>query len=105
MVREILDRTSELFTITFQEVDANSYDDAQIRFNFYETTSEVGRVSYSYYPSMTRTDIFLWSNLEYNFADPLNFNTSPSGAVTSIARHEIGHALGLSHPFNHFVIE
>ena len=52
---------------------------------------------------MTRTDIFLYSNLEYNFADPLNFNTSPSGAVTSVARHEIGHALGLRHPFNHFV--
>ena len=103
MVREILDRTSELFTITFQEVDANSYDDAQIRFNFYETTSEVGRASFSYYPSMTRTDIFLYSNLENNFADPLNFNTSPSGTVTSTARHEIGHALGLSHPFNHFV--
>ena len=104
MVREILDRTSELFTITFKEVDANSYDDAQIRFNFYETTSEVGRASFSYYPSMTRTDIFLYSNLEYNFADPLNFNTSPSGTVTSTARHEIGHALGLRHPFNHFVI-
>ncbi|MDA8852715.1 hypothetical protein N9I63_04935, partial [Hyphomicrobiales bacterium] len=103
MVREILDRTSELFTITFQEVDANSYDDAQIRFNFYETTSEVGRASFAYLPSITRTDIFLLTDLEYNFVDPLNFNDSPQGNKTWTTRHEIGHSLGLSHPFNHFV--
>ena len=101
MVREILDRTSELFKITFTEVEENNYDDAQIRFSFYETTG--GYVSYAYLPSIARTDVILHIERAEIFDDSSYFVISPQGDEAQTARHEVGHALGLSHPFRHFV--
>ena len=100
VVREILARTSEIFKITFIEVEENNYDDAQMRFSFYETTG--GSVSYAYYPSIARTDIVLHTVRTEIFDDSSYFTISPQGEFTKTARHELGHALGLSHPFHHF---
>ena len=102
MVREILARTSEMFKITFKEVDSNNYDDAQIRFHWYESTG--GKVSFAYYPSIDRTDIMVALNRPEQFDDPSYFEISPQGTMTWTTRHELGHALGLKHPFEHFVI-
>ena len=102
VVREILDRTSELFKITF--VESNNYEDAQLRFNWFESTSTANS-GFAYLPSAERTDIFFnifdtryYEESNYNF-----FQTYPDGYFSYLARHELGHALGLHHPFHHSV--
>ena len=65
MRSEILARTSELFKITFTEVEENNYDDAQMRFSFYETTG--GSVSYAYYPSMAPFMMLFYMLYEQRF--------------------------------------
>ena len=72
-----------------------------MRFSFYETTG--GSVSYAYYPSIARTDVVLHVARTEIFDDSSYFVISPQGQFTKTARHEVGHTLGLSHPFNHFV--
>ena len=104
MVIEILDRTSELFKITF--VESNNYEDAQLRFNWYETTSSfTGMSGWAYLPSAQRTDIFfnIGDTRHYEEGNYLFFQTYPDGIFANLARHELGHSLGLGHPFTHFL--
>ena len=104
MVRHILDQTSELFKITF--VESSNYEDAQLRFNWFESTSSANS-GFAYLPSAERTDIFFKINdtRHYEESDYQFFQTYPDGNFSYLTRHELGHALGLHHPFQHFLFK
>ena len=104
MVRHILDQTSELFKITF--VESSNYEDAQLRFNWFESTSSANS-GFAYLPSAERTDIFFKVNdtRHYEESDYQFFKTYPDGDFSYLTRHELGHALGLHHPFQHFLFK
>jgi hypothetical protein len=70
--------------------------DGQIRFNMVETAE--GTAAYAYYPSSSDIggDVFLGHNIG---TDSDSGNVEPYGAGRSTIVHELGHALGLTHPF------
>jgi len=100
MIRGILEKTSEIFKITFEEVDT---DIAQIKFSLYTTTSKNGASNYANYPSNIPGDHVLVGD-ESTFKDASWVSINPNGRIYSVAVHELGHNLGLSHPFSGFSI-
>lgn len=95
MIRNILQETSKIFKITFEEVEL---DIAQIRFSLYTSTSSEGVTNYANYPSLTPGDNVLVGD-EDDFKDASYYIINPGGSIYNVAIHEIGHNLGLSHPF------
>ncbi|MDA8892627.1 hypothetical protein N9I86_02835, partial [Hyphomicrobiales bacterium] len=98
MIRDILDKTSEIFKITFEEVDT---DIAQIKFSLYTSTSTGVSYNYASYPSNSPGDHVLIGN-EDTFKDASWLSINPNGNKYYVALHELGHNLGLSHPFDGF---
>ena len=96
MMRGILDKTSEIFKVTFEEVD---YKIAQIKFSLYTSTSESGVTNYASYPSNSPGIHVLVAD-ENTFKDSNFVEINPGGYIFSIASHELGHNMGLSHPFD-----
>ena len=95
MIKDILEKTSKIFKITFEEVEL---DIAQIRFSLYTTTSNKGATNYANYPGPYPSDNVLVGD-DKDFEDANYLEIRPGGSTYNTAIHELGHNLGLSHPF------
>ena len=95
MIRDILEKTSKIFKVTFEEVEL---DIAQIRFSLYTSTGSEGATNYANYPGRTPSDHVLVGD-EEDFEDASYLEVNPGGGKYNVAIHELGHNLGLSHPF------
>ncbi|MDC0184610.1 hypothetical protein OAI78_01715 [Rhodobiaceae bacterium] len=96
MMRSILDTTSDIFKITFEEVD---YKMAQIRFSLYTSTSEDGSTNYAGLPSSKPRNNVLVGD-ENSFKESNFVTINPGGSTYNVAIHELGHNLGMLHPFD-----
>ena len=95
MIGDILEKTSKIFKVTFEEVEL---DIAQIRFSLYTSTGSEGATNYANYPGRTPSDHVLVGD-EEDFEDASYLEVNPGGGKYNVAIHELGHNLGLSHPF------
>ncbi len=89
--RSIAEQVGKLLDITLQEVDSGG----DIKLN----TVDMVNAGFSFYPGSDvgyAGDIFLSSNFH---TDLENFGLNPGESGWSCMAHELGHALGLKHPF------
>ena len=103
MYREILNKTSEIFKITFKEVSSdpggpNGFETAHIRF-FLVNQDFVEYGGWASGPSNYNSETVIVVD-ESTFDDPEMIGINPNGYLYSVVIHELGHALGLSHPFS-----
>ena len=103
MYREILNKTSEIFKITFKEVSSdpggpNGFETAHIRF-FLVNQDFVEYGGWSSGPSNYNSETVIVVD-ESTFDDPEMIGINPNGYLYSVVIHELGHALGLTHPFS-----
>jgi len=85
---------AELANLSFTEVADNAATSGQIRVAFSNHVRNLGFAGYAYYPTSTQSakagDI--WLNPDFT-------DYSEDGPHFATMQHEIGHALGLKHPF------
>jgi hypothetical protein len=98
MYRDILDKTSKIFKITFKELSPENYQQAHLQFNLYTTTGSDGAKNYASYPGSTTSAVTLHGD-ESRFGDANWQDISPGGKKYGTAMHELGHGLGVTHPF------
>ena len=102
MYREILNKTSEIFKITFKEVSSdpgglNGFETAHIRF-FLVNQDFVEYAGWATLPWYNANEMVLVVS-ESDFDDPEMIGINPNGYLYSVVIHELGHSLGLTHPF------
>lgn len=91
VVDEVMSITDGIILPDIENISSNS----QIRLNMVETDS--GVAAYAYFPgSGVGGDVFLGLDIG---TDTDSGNVEPYGAGRSTIVHELGHALGLTHPF------
>ena len=95
------------FDFSLVTEDANTGQVGDIRMAFTDVGTSGGRAAFAYYPSSSHVGGDIWfetADIESNF-DPSgnDFNSTglgDGGYSWYAALHEVGHALGLSHPFD-----
>ena len=95
-IREILKNTSEIFKITFVELDSSEYEKSTLRF-FSFTNKEDNSTSYAKGPGILASTVVLNKKI---WEEGGAGSVIPGSDAYHIIRHEIGHALGLEHPFD-----
>lgn len=93
-------RWDDVLAIDFSEVDESAGSDAvgELRVAFTDDGEEYGRAAFAYAPGNNAVNGDIW----FETADNSAFDSSGVGAdgySFRSALHEVGHAIGLSHPF------
>ena len=89
-VKDILDDTASIFKLKFTELTGENADKASIRFILWDSEASIP-AGYSTGPQDKASFVFI--------SKPNNNDYSPGTYVYGTIRHELGHALGLEHPF------
>ena len=92
-MESIFDGVDDLLNVTFERVDS----DGMIQLNIVDM--DAGTSGFAFYPGdyySYEGDIFLSS--QFN-TDPDKYSLEPGGEGWNTMAHELGHALGLEHPF------
>ena len=109
MVKKALDYISSIVKITFVELSDEDYDQATLRFTLFESdqeTSAYGYASppgfsdkYAQYIAFNYTEDKNSENYETRRDYSLEDNNRDGSFMYQAIIHEIGHALGIKHPF------
>lgn len=87
---------SDVANITFTEVKGTDAKSADIKFGFYKAASGGNYTSYESTQNNLKSTIWISGNKGYDASNPQTNNYARDTLT-----HEIGHALGLSHPGNY----
>lgn len=95
--RQVMDLWAEVADIQVVEIGDNDSSAGDIRVAFSGAVNDEGSIAWSYPPADSAVGGDIWLNP----MDPgLKSELSPGGDGFHTLLHEIGHALGLSHPFD-----
>lgn len=98
-VRDVLATWSSIANITFLEINETASQVGDLRFTW-TTVSNGGASAWAYYPDnywASGGDVWL---SDFFLGDEVGSSWLPGGVVFNTLIHEVGHTLGLKHPFS-----